>query len=315
MEPNTLPPTGGRRGNPIIGWAKRNKAAAAAIGAGAVFVVAQQRGKDGEGGEIAEGDTAATADGMLVPVAAGSADSATSAYDYILDRAEQDRETATERTDQAIEEAKSTAEVKHDDAQAAAERAAENPPAVAPPPPSPASPTNTGGGITIMGHFFSGATAQQSVGSGKNSHGSYVTHLITFPGRTERWRRYNHGPKGKPINKWEKVSSASNPTASNPDHRGGAQAPTPPPAATPPPPRPAPAPPPAAAVPAGYTAGGNVGYRGKNFGGAIGWRKVNNDVPAGSSKYDGYLVHYANHNESWRYYVSGPRKGEWQKVG
>lgn len=101
----------------------------------------------------------------------------------------------------------------------------ESPPAPATPAASAAAPSSQQQGITLAGHFFAGATSSRMTGSGSNSFGKYMIHLITFPGRTETWWHYT---SGKSSGKWTQHGSSgdtSNP--SKPATKGGSSAPAP----------------------------------------------------------------------------------------
>lgn len=66
-------------------------------------------------------------------------------------------------------------------------------PAPAPPPPPPPTTPTAPAGIQVGDRFFPGATSSHMDGGGRNQYGTYVVHVIVYPGRTERWWHYTQG--------------------------------------------------------------------------------------------------------------------------
>lgn len=146
--------SGGSSGGPM-GWIKKNKAMAVALGGAGALLFLSSKGSSSEGGaadaEDAGLDTTAT-ERVLVPIAGASSEES---YN-------DDWEGST--LDDLINRVEDLEEPDEPDK-----------------PDNPANPKHDG--ITIQGKKFPGATSSQIVGG----QGECVKYLIIYPGKNERW--------------------------------------------------------------------------------------------------------------------------------
>lgn len=173
----------------IVDWIKTHKAAAAGI-AGGGFLILKNRGGGSSGGTVADstGNVAQGDTVQLVPVTTGPIEDTSG-------------NTSTDGTDTGTTSTippDTTGDTGGDtggdtSAPVSGETSQDAPPA--PPAPPDTHKASGGASVTIAGKTFPGAIGHSIVGSGKNKEGHYTTHLIRYPGRTERWNHYSSGPK------------------------------------------------------------------------------------------------------------------------
>ena len=198
--------------NKIVRWIKQNKLVAALVGGGGVLLFLTQQGQ-GESDDLSiQDDEGQLADDVgtvvqLVPVAGATSEG--TFEDEGLGNIVEQFTDAQQANTEAIDELGAQIE----------DLSFRDPDRTEPtsdPGGSSTSP-NRPEGITIHGKFFAGATGKQITRQDSDRRGRYTQYLITFAGRTERWRYYSNG-------KWDKVN-ASNEGATNPGNKPDKPAP------------------------------------------------------------------------------------------
>lgn len=307
MAENDTPPP--RIGGNVAKWAKKNKLAVAGIVGGAGFLFLSRKGAGGSGDVDARG--------LVVPVAGtigegtGGAGLPTDDFPYV-EEPPIPQEPAPPAEPPPAPEPADPAPSPDPDTQGAGA-----PPAA----PAPAPMTQPGAsGVTIAGRNFPGATGRQQVGAGTNSNGHYVTWLVIYPNRTERWNHYSGS------NRWVGPFGGN---VTSPGGSGGGNAPAPP--STPQPPRlsetqPVPQPMTPAPQPTGNAmhphvalilAGGVPGWRPGGVGGFLPGGAVASEPNIGSGNNSN--GHYVTHRFIWpggthyryNHYTSGSSAGRW----
>lgn len=267
----------------VIAWIKTHKAAAAAL-AGGGFLLLKNKGSGSASVTDSSGDT--STDGstvQLVPVTTGPIEDTGSGD--LSDGSGQDVTIPPDTTppDNAGETPDPT-----DAGTGAAPVAA----------PAPPDQKSGAGSVVIAGKTFAGATGHSIVGSGSNSNGHFTTHLITYPGKTERWNHYSSGAKaGQWVGPFGgNVTSQTQPTSAP----TGAPKPT---TTSPAPKAPVAAKPPSASP--------SITVAGKTFPGGTN----DQNVTSGSNSNGHYTTHQITfadgHHEKWNHYSSGAKSGQW----